>query len=89
MSWERTTLKDFGAVALNDGPLEPNGILAVGDPKEWRRQGHPLPNDRRISFVEFSEVDKILLMQLTPSVILSPVLARGFDCIDLDYLLLL
>lgn len=58
-------------------------IVAVGDPDEWVRAGHHLPADSEIAFVAFSDIDAEMLMRLAPSVVLSPLLAKGFDCIDL------
>lgn len=61
-------------------------VLAVGDPEEWRRQGHVLP-DEKLAFLAFEELTEETMQHYSPSVIFSPVLAHGFDCIELTLLL--
>ncbi|MEM7753692.1 MAG: hypothetical protein AAF230_09775 [Pseudomonadota bacterium] len=56
--------------------------LAVGNPKEWQEQGHVLPTEG-LAFVGFHEVTEVTLDYLQPAIVFSPVLANGFDCIDL------
>ena len=58
-------------------------ILAVGNANEWREQGNRLHGDGRVVFATFEDISEETLSRLSPSVILSPVLARSFDCIDL------
>jgi hypothetical protein len=62
-------------------------LLAVGSPEEWERRGNPYPSSGQVTFVSFQDVTATLLEQLQPKTIVSPVLARGFDCIDLAQLL--
>lgn len=64
----------------------PVKILAVGDPSEWQQQGNHLPVGG-IAFLSFHEVTDTVLGEYDPSMILSPVLARHFDCIELAVLL--
>ncbi len=61
-------------------------IIAVGDASEWEQQGNMLPSGG-IAFLSFHEVTDTLLNDLNPSMIISPVLARHFDCIELAVLL--
>lgn len=61
-------------------------VLAVGDLQEWRRTGHALP-DEKLAFVAFEDITEETLQHYSPSIILSPVLATGFDCTDLILLL--
>lgn len=61
-------------------------VLAVGNPREWTRQGHELPKDN-IAFVSFEEVTEATVEHFSPSIIYSPVLAHAFDCIELALLL--
>ncbi|NNE88271.1 MAG: hypothetical protein HKN27_09370 [Silicimonas sp.] len=61
-------------------------VLAVGDPEEWRRQGHDLPKDN-VVFMSFDEITEATIENFSPSVIYSPVLAHAFDCIELALLL--
>ncbi len=58
-------------------------VLTVGDVGHWIAQGEELPSHGRLRFAEFWEVTPELLSTLAPSVVLAPVLARGFDCVDL------
>ena len=66
--------------------FSPVKILAVGEPQDWQQQGRSLPNGA-MAFVSFNELSAELLDQLAPSVIVSPVLALSFDCIELATLL--
>lgn len=61
-------------------------VLAVGDPDEWLRQGHMLPHEK-MAFLAFEDISEESLRHFSPSVIFSPVLANGFDCIELTLLL--
>lgn len=61
-------------------------VLAVGDPDEWQRQGHVLPQEN-FSFIAFEDVNEATLERYKPEIIISPVLANGFDCIELTLLL--
>ena len=56
--------------------------IAVGEPLEWTEAGNALP-DGGVVFVSFEEVTERLILLHMPSVVVSPVLARRFDCIDL------
>lgn len=62
-------------------------ILAVGDLEGWIKRGQRLPLDGNVAFVEFSDVTDELFQTFAPSVVLSPLLAHGFDCIDLAQVL--
>lgn len=58
-------------------------VLAVGDTRTWNARGRRLPSDGHVFFAEFHEVTDDLLATLAPRLILSPLLARTFDCVDL------
>jgi len=60
-------------------------IVAVGDPDEWVRSGQILPHSGELMLVGFSDVTEAFLELHDPPVIISPVLARNFDCIDLAF----
>lgn len=60
--------------------------VGVGDPQEWRQQGHALPTEG-LAFVAFHDVTQEMLDHWQPSVVFSPLLAKNFDCIDLAVLL--
>lgn len=61
-------------------------ILAVGSPDVWENDGR-LPRHGSVAYVSFNDVDDALLEQLRPEAVVSPALARDFDCIDLAMLL--
>lgn len=65
----------------------PATILAVGDLQEWRRSGRDIPADGKIAFTDFRSVSEELFQLIAPHLVLSPLLARGFDCIDLAQVL--
>ncbi|MGI1661871.1 hypothetical protein ACRDNQ_06500 [Palleronia sp. KMU-117] len=62
-------------------------VLAVGDIEEWRRHGGDIPADSRLAFTDFGSVTPELFQVMAPTLVLSPLLARGFDCIDLSQVL--
>ncbi len=62
-------------------------VLAVGDVREWTRHRGSLPVDGNLAFTSFEGITAELFDILTPELVLSPLLARGFDCIDLAQLL--
>ena len=62
-------------------------ILAVGDTTEWLRQRQPLPPGGRIILASFSDLSQDLVSRIRPKLVLSPLLARDFDCIDLAQML--
>lgn len=62
-------------------------ILAVGDTAEWLRRKQPIPPGGRIILASFSDLSQDLLARIRPKLVLSPLLARDFDCIDLAQML--
>jgi hypothetical protein len=58
-------------------------ILAIGDVEEWEKAGNSLPSNNKVVFAEFQEVTDVLLATIKPAIIISPLLTRSFDCIDL------
>ena len=73
--------------ALPTGYREAIRILAVGSRDEWERKSGHLPRPGNVSFVAFADVTGALLELLRPEAVISPALARDFDCIDLALLL--
>lgn len=71
----RASTADLGEGAVS--------ILAVGDTRPWTALGRRLPSDGHVVFAEFHEVTDELLATLAPRLVLSPLLARTFDCVDL------
>lgn len=62
-------------------------VLAVGDIESWVGAGRALPRGGHVVFVEFHEIDSELLGRLEPFVVISPLLCRTFDCVDLAQVL--
>ncbi|NNF25284.1 MAG: hypothetical protein HKN63_10845 [Rhodobacteraceae bacterium] len=62
-------------------------IMAVGDVKEWLAQGKDIPSNEHLALVEFHDITRARLEILSPKLIVSPLLAHNFDCIDLAQLL--
>jgi hypothetical protein len=77
---------EVGAGPASDN-LQTATVLAVGDIDEWRRHGGDLPADSRLAFTDFRSVTAELFQVMAPTLVLSPLLARGFDCIDLAQVL--
>lgn len=61
--------------------------LCVGDAETWQRTGGGVSGLRRCAFVKFEEVAGFLWDLPRPELILSPLVTRRFDCIDLAELL--
>lgn len=83
MSREDYGLGRHEALGYDTSNDETVAILAVGSAAEWREGGNRLQADGRVAFVSIEEISVELLDRVCPTVILSPVLARSFDCIDL------
>lgn len=62
-------------------------VLAVGDLTEWLSKGREVPVGGKVAFVEFSDLTRELFEIYGPSFVLSPLLAHGFDCIDVSQVL--
>ena len=75
-----------GLASAHDDNASAVKVLAVGDTREWQRDGNVLPA-RDVAFIAFEQLDENLLASLQPSIIFSPILARSFDCIELAVLL--
>lgn len=73
--------------AYYSGRQEKVAVLAVGTPSEWERLGQTRPVSGKMAFVGFHDVSSELIERLKPGAIVSPLLAKGFDCIDLSQLL--
>lgn len=83
----REVLKGESAIDAQNGNSNLVKVLAVGDPDEWCDHGNPLPSGGQISFLAFHELTSDALAHYQPSIIYSPVLANGFDCIEMAVLL--
>ena len=58
-------------------------VLAVGDMSHWRTSGRDLPWGSQITFADFSDITDELIATMSPDVVISPLLCRSFDCLDL------
>ncbi len=58
-------------------------VLAVGDMSHWRTTGRNLPWGSQITFADFSDITDELIATMRPDVVISPLLCRSFDCLDL------
>lgn len=83
---ENGTKPDVIQLMENVSKEQQSTILAVGDPDEWQHQFQSLPQEN-LAFLAFREVTEAALEEFSPAVIISPVLAKGFDCIELTLLL--
>lgn len=72
-----------GAIDAQTGSSDYLKVLAIGDPDEWCEKGNPLPSGGQVSFLAFHELTAEALAHYKPSIIYSPVLAHGFDCIEM------
>ena len=62
-------------------------VLAVGELGHWRNSGTILPWDSDIVFKQFGEINQSVLAELQPDVVVSPLLCRSFDFLDLAHVL--
>ena len=83
MNWTKALEGDAIRVSPADQSVGSTTILAVGDVQAWATSGRQLPPVRTVRFVEFHEVTGLLLAETTPQLVLSPLLTRRFDCVDL------
>ncbi|UWP90329.1 hypothetical protein [Aliiroseovarius crassostreae] len=63
--------------------IDTSHILAVGDLVAGDVETLPLPDRDRVSFVEFSDVTEELIHHLNPGLVISFLMSRSFDCLDL------
>lgn len=83
VNWTKAIDRDVAHVSAAYGTDRVASVLAVGDTREWAARGRRLPSDGHVYFVEFHDVTEELLARLAPRLVLSPLLARTFDCLDL------
>lgn len=62
-------------------------VLAVGDTRAWEAHGQGVPSDHHVVYVDFQDVCRDLMHRVSPRLVVSPILARNFDCVDLAELL--
>ena len=62
-------------------------ILAVGDVGAWCNSGQRVAWRSNVVLAEFHEVTRDLLERIRPAMVVSPLLCRYFDCVDLAQVL--
>jgi len=60
----------------------PTPTLVVGDLVRWKELGHEIPEIDGFFFVDFDDVTYQTLEKIKPQVILSPLLGRTFDAVE-------
>ena len=85
MIWDR---------ALQDTTLDYDGsedampvVLTIGDMKTWMDRTRLISPEHRMLYVDFHELTPEMVVTLAPTLVVSPLLAMSFDCIDLAVLL--
>jgi hypothetical protein len=80
---DRSTSVALNNVLASDAEQTSNiSTVAVGDPNTWFAQGNQLPTEN-IAFIAFEDVTEEFFERVKPKAVFSPVLASGFDCIEL------
>lgn len=62
-------------------------MLAVGDLARWWGAGYGIHARSHVVLAEFHEVTSDLMARVRPALVISPLLCRSFDCVDLAQLL--
>ena len=57
-------------------------ILVVGNVRTWIEQGRELPQDSGFRYLDYADMDAEALSDAAPSIVLSPLVANGFDALD-------
>lgn len=58
-------------------------ILMVGEPQRLQTLKKHFPDRSGVFFIEFSDLSREILQSIQPSVVVSPAISTGFDCLDL------
>lgn len=83
MNWTKAIEEDAIGISPADDAARIAKVLAVGDTASWSRSGRRIPTDGSVHFAAFHEVTPVLMAEIAPRLVLSPLLARNFDCVDL------
>ncbi len=57
-------------------------ILVVGDVRQWLSDGRHLPRVSRLDYISLDDLDQACLDRTNPDVVLCPLVAKGFDALD-------
>lgn len=83
MTKDQTTLRFAPQKARSPSSPTRVLVLAVGDTRKWDQAGNLLPTGTQIAFAAIEDITEDFLTIIEPETIISPVLARSFDCADL------
>lgn len=86
MPGNKISAENANSQAVGMNKLTPVSVLAVGNRAEWEMDGNSLPGSA-LAFAAFEDVTEAVIQEYDPAVIVSPILASNFDCIDLALLL--
>lgn len=87
MYWNRNTAA-AAAISISQGTQQRSvGVLAVGDVAAWQKAGYGADLSGEVVYAAFHEVTEALLSETDPRVVVSPLITRHFDCVDLAQLL--
>jgi len=88
MNREVAGFSEFEAMATGSTEGQAAVLLAVGEAGEWTKQRTlPFPDGYGVIYTSFEEVPRHVGKPGGPLLVISPILALGFDCIDLAQLL--
>ena len=62
-------------------------ILAIGEIRLWKTVGHLLRSSSDLAYADFADLSLEFLRAIAPDVIVSPLMSRSFDCLDLAQVL--
>jgi len=66
---------------------EPASVLAIGDIEQWQSSCGNMPAQDGVRFAALEDVDEALLSMMGPKLVVSPVVASSFDCLDVSSVL--
>lgn len=70
---------------MNEKPNGKQSLLVVGNLSDWIASGKDLPRDGDIVFSDFADLSEAFLIKIRPELVLSQLLATGFDAVDLAH----
>lgn len=69
-----------GNIASIAGPIR---FVVVGDVLRWKELGLSIPNIQGFVFIDIEDVTAAKIAEIAPKVILSPLLCRNFDALEI------
>ena len=58
-------------------------ILAVGEISLWRMAGRMLHPSAHLTYAEFADLSSAVIETMTPDIVVSSLVSKSFDCLDL------